>query len=562
MSEDKKVIFSMVRVNKTTPTGKHILKDIYLSFFYGAKIGIIGNNGAGKSTVMKIIAGLDEAYQGEVVWSDGYSVGYLSQEPQLDESKTVRQIVEEGTQEIVDVLKEYEEINMKFMDEEILNDPDKMQKLMDRQAQVQDRIDALDAWELDTKLSIAMDALRCPPDDQPISELSGGERRRVALCRLLLQQPDVLLLDEPTNHLDAESIDWLEQHLEQYKGTVLCVTHDRYFLDNVAGWILELDRGEGIPYEGNYASWLEQKSKRLAQEEKQESKRKKELDRELDWIRQSPKGRRAKNKARINNYESMLSEGTKEKDARLQIPIPNGPRLGNKVIEASGLNKAFGEKLLVENLSFQLPPAGIVGIVGPNGAGKTTLFRMVMGEETPDKGSIEVGETVKIGYVDQRHQDIDSNKTVWEVVSGGNEQIEIGGQLFNSRAYVSKFNFNGSDQQKKCGVLSGGERNRLHLAMTLKTEANVLLLDEPTNDIDVNTLRALEEGIEGFAGCAVVISHDRYFLDRICTHILAFEGDSQAYWFEGTYSEYEENRKKRLGDEGPKRIKYRKLVRG
>ena len=562
MSEDKKVIFSMVRVNKTTPTGKHILKDIYLSFFYGAKIGIIGNNGAGKSTVMKIIAGLDEAYQGEVVWSDGYSVGYLSQEPQLDESKTVRQIVEEGTQEIVDVLKEYEEINMKFMDEEILNDPDKMQKLMDRQAQVQDRIDALDAWELDTKLSIAMDALRCPPDDQPISELSGGERRRVALCRLLLQQPDVLLLDEPTNHLDAESIDWLEQHLEQYKGTVLCVTHDRYFLDNVAGWILELDRGEGIPYEGNYASWLEQKSKRLAQEEKQESKRKKELDRELDWIRQSPKGRRAKNKARINNYESMLSEGTKEKDARLQIPIPNGPRLGNKVIAASGLSKAFGEKLLVENLSFQLPPAGIVGIVGPNGAGKTTLFRMVMGEETPDKGSIEVGETVKIGYVDQRHQDIDPNKTVWEVVSGGNEQIEIGGQLFNSRAYVSKFNFNGSDQQKKCGVLSGGERNRLHLAMTLKTEANVLLLDEPTNDIDVNTLRALEEGIEGFAGCAVVISHDRYFLDRICTHILAFEGDSQAYWFEGTYSEYEENRKKRLGDEGPKRIKYRKLVRG
>ena len=562
MSEDKKVIFSMVRVNKSTPTGKHILKDIYLSFFYGAKIGIIGNNGAGKSTVMKIIAGLDDAYQGEVVWSDGYTVGYLSQEPQLDESKTVRQIVEEGTQEIVDVLKEYEEINMKFMDEEILNDPEKMQKLMDRQAEVQDRIDALDAWELDTKLSIAMDALRCPPDDQVISELSGGERRRVALCRLLLQQPDVLLLDEPTNHLDAESIDWLEQHLEQYKGTVLCVTHDRYFLDNVAGWILELDRGEGIPYEGNYASWLEQKSKRLAQEEKQESKRKRELDRELDWIRQSPKGRRAKNKARINNYESMLSEGTKEKEARLQIPIPNGPRLGNKVIEATGLSKAFGDKLLVENLSFQLPPAGIVGIIGPNGAGKTTLFRMVMGEEAPDSGTIDVGETVKVGYVDQRHKDIDPNKTVWEVVSGGNEQIEIGGQLFNSRAYVSKFNFNGPDQQKKCGVLSGGERNRLHLAMTLKTEANVLLLDEPTNDIDVNTLRALEEGIESFAGCAVVISHDRYFLDRICTHILAFEGDSQAYWFEGTYSEYEENRKKRLGDEGPKRIKYRKLVRG
>ena len=562
MSDDKKVIFSMVRVNKTTPTGKHILKDIYLSFFYGAKIGIIGNNGAGKSTVMKIIAGLDDAYQGEVVWSDGYTVGYLSQEPELDESKTVREVVEEGTQEIVDVLKEYEEINMKFMDEEILNDPDKMQKLMDRQAAVQDKIDALDAWELDTKLSIAMDALRCPPVDQKIAELSGGERRRVALCRLLLQQPDVLLLDEPTNHLDAESIDWLEQHLEQYKGTVLCVTHDRYFLDNVAGWILELDRGEGIPYEGNYASWLEQKSKRLAQEEKHESKRRKELDRELDWIRQSPKGRRAKNKARINNYESMLAEGTKEKDARLNIPIPNGPRLGNKVIEASGLTKAFGDKLLVEGLSFQLPPAGIVGIIGPNGAGKTTLFRMMMGEETPDGGAIDMGETVKIGYVDQRHQDIDPNKTVWEVVSGGNEQIEIGGQLFNSRAYVSKFNFNGSDQQKKCGVLSGGERNRLHLAMTLKTEANVLLLDEPTNDIDVNTLRALEEGIEGFAGCAVVISHDRYFLDRICTHILAFEGDSQAYWFEGTYSEYEENRKKRLGDEGPKRIKYRKLVRG
>jgi sulfate-transporting ATPase len=562
MSDDKKVIFSMVKVNKTTPTGKHILKDIYLSFFYGAKIGIIGNNGAGKSTVMKIIAGLDEAFQGDVVWADGYTVGYLSQEPELDESKTVREIVEEGTQEIVDVLKEYEEINMKFMDEEILNDPDKMQKLMDRQAAVQDKIDALDAWELDTKLSIAMDALRCPPDDQKISELSGGERRRVALCRLLLQQPDVLLLDEPTNHLDAESIDWLEQHLEQYKGTVLCVTHDRYFLDNVAGWILELDRGEGIPYEGNYASWLEQKSKRLAQEEKHESKRRRELDRELDWIRQSPKGRRAKNKARINNYESMLAEGTKEKDARLNIPIPNGPRLGNKVIEASGLSKAFGDKLLVENLTFQLPPAGIVGIIGPNGAGKTTLFRMIMGEETPDGGTIDMGETVKIGYVDQRHADIDPNKTVWEVVSGGNEQVEIGGQLFNSRAYVSKFNFNGADQQKKCGVLSGGERNRLHLAMTLKTEANVLLLDEPTNDIDVNTLRALEEGIEGFAGCAVVISHDRYFLDRICTHILAFEGDSQAYWFEGTYSEYEENRKKRLGDEGPKRIKYRKLVRG
>lgn len=552
----------MVKVNKTTPTGKHILKDIYLSFFYGAKIGIIGNNGAGKSTVMKIIAGLDEAFQGDVVWGDGYTVGYLSQEPELDESKTVREIVEQGTQEIVDVLKEYEEINMKFMDEAVLNDPDKMQQLIDRQAAVQDKIDALDAWELDTKLSIAMDALRCPPDNQKVSELSGGERRRVALCRLLLKQPHVLLLDEPTNHLDAESIDWLEQHLEQYKGTVLCVTHDRYFLDNVAGWILELDRGEGIPYEGNYASWLEQKSKRLAQEEKQESKRRKELDRELDWIRQSPKGRRAKNKARISNYESMLAEGTKEKDARLNIPIPNGPRLGNKVIEARALSKAFGDKLLIENLTFQLPPAGIVGIIGPNGAGKTTLFRMIMGEEIPDAGQIDTGESVQIGYVDQRHADIDPNKTVWEVVSGGNEQVEIGGQLFNSRAYVSKFNFNGADQQKKCGVLSGGERNRLHLAMTLKTEANVLLLDEPTNDIDVNTLRALEEGIEGFAGCAVVISHDRYFLDRICTHILAFEGDSQVYWFEGTYSEYQENRKKRLGDEGPKRIKYRKLMRG
>ena len=477
MSDDKKVIFSMVRVNKTTPTGKHILKDIYLSFFYGAKIGIIGNNGAGKSTVMKIIAGLDDAFQGEVVWSEGYSVGYLSQEPELDESKTVREVVEEGTQEIVDVLKEYEEINMKSMDEEILNDPDKMQKLMDRQAAVQDKIDALDAWELDTKLSIAMDALRCPSDDQKIAELSGGERRRVALCRLLLQQPDVLLLDEPTNHLDAESIDWLEQHLEQYKGTVLCVTHDRYFLDNVAGWILELDRGEGIPYEGNYASWLEQKSKRLAREEKHESKRRKELDRELDWIRQSPKGRRAKNKARINNYESMLAEGTKEKDARLNIPIPNGPRLGNKVVEASNLTKAFGDKLLVEGLSFQLPPAGIVGIIGPNGAGKTTLFRMMMGEETPDGGSIDMGETVKIGYVDQRHQDIDPNKTVWEVVSGGNEQIDIGGQLFNSRAYVSKFNFNGSDQQKKCGVLSGGERNRLHpVSYTHLTLPTILLV--------------------------------------------------------------------------------------
>ncbi len=561
MSDDKKVIFSMHRVNKVTPAGKQILKDVTLGFYYGAKIGILGANGAGKSTVMRIIAGLDEAYTGDVTWSPGLSVGYLSQEPELDETKTVREIVEEGTAEIVNVLKVYEEINAKFMDEEVLNSPDKMEALINRQAEVQDRIDALNAWELDTKLSIAMDALRCPPDDTKIGVLSGGERRRVALCRLLLQQPDVLLLDEPTNHLDAESIDWLEQHLEQYPGTVLCVTHDRYFLDNVAKWILELDRGEGIPYEGNYASWLEQKSKRLAQEEKQESKRRKELERELDWVRQSPKGRRAKNKARVNNYEQMLAEGTNEKEARLTIPIPNGPRLGNSVIEATKLQKGFGERLLIENLDFNLPPAGIVGVIGPNGAGKTTLFRMIMGEEQADGGSFNIGETVEIGYVDQRHADIDPQKTVWEVISGGNEQLEIGGKLFNSRAYVSRFNFNGADQQKKCGVLSGGERNRLHLAMTLKTEANVLLLDEPTNDIDVDTLRALEEGIQSFAGCAVVISHDRYFLDRICTHILAFEGDSQVYWFEGTYSEYEENRKKRLGNVGPQRVKYRKLVR-
>ncbi|MGC6533186.1 MAG: energy-dependent translational throttle protein EttA [Flavobacteriales bacterium] len=558
---DEKVIFSMVKVNHQTPTGKHILKDIYLSFFYGAKIGILGLNGAGKSTLMKIIGGIIEPTNGDVVWSDGYSVGYLPQEPELDDTKTVRQVVEEGTAEIVAVLKEYEEINEKFMDEEILNDPDKMQALMDRQAEVQDKIDALDAWELDTKLNIAMDALRLPPEDAIIGNLSGGERRRVALCRLLLEAPDVLLLDEPTNHLDAESVDWLEQHLDRYKGTVLCVTHDRYFLDNVAGWILELDRGEGIPWKGNYSSWLEQKSKRLQQEEKQESKRQKELDRELEWVRMNPKGRRAKNKARLQNYDKLMSEGTREKEAKVRLAIPNGPRLGNEVIKFEGVSKGFGEKLLFEDLNFHLPPAGIVGVVGANGAGKTTMFRLIMAEETPDAGTITLGETVQIGYVDQRHQDIDPEKTVWEVLSGGNEVIEIGGTTVNSRAYVSKFNFNGSDQQKKCKVLSGGERNRLHLAMTLKTEANVLLLDEPTNDIDVNTLRALEEGVMSFAGCAVVISHDRWFLDRIATHILAFEGDSQVYWFEGTYSEYEENKRKRLGDEGPKRIKYRSLTR-
>ena len=561
MSDDKKIIFSMVGVNKYTPTGKHIIKDIYLSFYYGAKIGILGMNGAGKSTVMKIIAGLDQSFQGEVVWSPGYSVGYLPQEPQLDETKTVREIVEEGVKPITDALKEYEEINLKFMDEEILNDPEKMEALMNRQAAAQDKIEALGGWDLDNKLQVAMDALRCPAEDSKIGVLSGGERRRVALCRLLLQQPDVLLLDEPTNHLDAESVLWLEQHLSQYKGTVLAVTHDRYFLDNVAGWILELDRGEGIPYQGNYSSWLEQKAKRLAQEEKQESKRRKILERELEWVRTNPKGRHAKNKARLQNYDRMMSEGEKEKEAKLEIPIPNGPRLGNDVIEFTNVTKGFEDRLLIDHLSFKLPPAGIVGIIGPNGAGKTTLFRMIMNEETPDDGSIRIGETVKIGYVDQRHKEIDQDKSVYEVISGGNEVIEVGGQTINSRAYCSKFNFQGADQQKKCGVLSGGERNRLHLAMTLKTEANVLLLDEPTNDIDVNTLRALEEGIQNFAGCAVVISHDRWFLDRICTHILAFEGDSQVVYFEGDFSEYEENKKKRLGDTTPHRIKYKKLVR-
>lgn len=561
MSDDKKIIFSMVGVSKQTPQGKQIIKNIYLSFYYGAKIGIIGLNGSGKSTVMKIIAGLDQSYQGDVVFSPGYTVGYLPQEPELDANKTVKEIVMEGAQETVDVLKEYEEINNAFMDEEVLNDPDKMDKLIARQGEVQDRIDALDAWELDSKLERAMDALRCPPDDQLIGTLSGGEKRRVALCRLLLQNPDVLLLDEPTNHLDAESIDWLEQHLQQYQGTVIAVTHDRYFLDNVAGWILELDRGEGIPWKGNYSSWLEQKGNRLKEEEKSESKRQKMLARELDWVRMNPKARQAKSKARLTNYEKMMAEDSKEKEARLELPIPNGPRLGMNVIEASSVAKAFGEKLLYDDLNFKLPPAGIVGIIGPNGAGKTTIFKMIMEELAPDAGTFSIGETVKIGYVDQNHKDINPDKTVYDVVSNGLEYIEVGNQKIISRAYLSKFNFNGSDQNKKVGILSGGERNRLHLAMTLKTEANVLLLDEPTNDIDINTLRALEEGIQDFAGCAVVVSHDRWFLDRICTHILAFEGDSQVYWFEGSYSEYEENRKKRMGDAGPKRIKYRKLVK-
>jgi energy-dependent translational throttle protein EttA len=560
MADDKKVIFSMVKVNKTTPSGKHILKDIYLSFYYGAKIGIIGANGAGKSTVMRIIAGEDKAFQGDVVWSDGYTVGMLSQEPQLDETKTVRQIVEEGVSEITSVLQEFEDINAKFMDEEVLNDPDKMDKLINRQAEVQDRIEALGGWDLDTKLEIAMDALRTPDGDTPVKHLSGGERRRVALCRLLLKQPDVLLLDEPTNHLDAESVDWLEQHLAQYKGTVICVTHDRYFLDNVAGWILELDRGEGIPWKGNYSSWLDQKSKKMAQEEKQVSKRRKMLERELEWVQTSPKGRHAKNKARLSNYDKLLSETGKEKEERLELPIPNGPRLGSEVIEAVDLSKSFGDKLLYENLNFKLPPAGIVGVIGPNGAGKSTLFKIIMGEEQPDSGTIKIGETVKIAYVDQSHKELDPNKTIYDVVSHGSEFMDIGGVSINSRAYVSRFNFNGADQQKKVGVLSGGERNRLHLAMTLKQEANVLLLDEPTNDLDVNTLRALEDGIEHFAGCAVVISHDRWFLDRICTHILAFEGDSTVYFFEGTYSEYEENKKKRLGDKAPTRLRYKKLM--
>ena len=550
----------MVGVSKVFPPQKQVLKNIYLSFFYGAKIGIIGLNGSGKSTLLKIIAGVEKEYQGEVVFSPGYSVGYLEQEPKLEPGKTVKEVVQEGVQNIVDTLKEYEEVNEKFGDPEILEDPDKMDALINRQAELQDKIDATDAWNLDSRLERAMDALRCPPEDQVVDTLSGGERRRVALCRLLLQQPDILLLDEPTNHLDAESIDWLEQHLQQYTGTVICITHDRYFLDHVAGWILELDRGEGIPWKGNYSSWLDQKTKRMAQEEKQASKRRKTLERELEWINMAPKARQAKGKARLNSYEAVLNEDQKEREAKLEIFIPNGPRLGNKVIEAQHVAKAFGDKLLFDDLNFMLPPNGIVGVIGPNGAGKTTLFKMIMGMESIDKGSFEVGETVKVGYADQTHKDIDPKKTVYQVVSGGQEFIRVGGKEVNSRAYLSKFNFAGADQEKLCGVLSGGERNRLHLALTLKAEANVLLLDEPTNDIDVNTLRALEEGLENFAGCAVVVSHDRWFLDRICTHILSFEGDSNVVFYEGSYSEYEEYKRKLLGDVEPKRVRYRKLI--
>ena len=560
MADDKKIIFSMVGVGKTYPPQKQVLKNIYLSFFYGAKIGIIGLNGSGKSTLLKIIAGIDKSYQGEVVSSPGYSVGYLEQEPHLDDTKTVKEIVQEGVQEIVDVLKEYEEINEKFGLPEYYEDADKMDKLLQRQAELQDIIDSTDAWNIDNKLERAMDALRCPPEDQSVATLSGGERRRVALCRLLLKQPDILLLDEPTNHLDAESIDWLEQHLNRYPGTVIAITHDRYFLDHVAGWILELDRGEGIPWKGNYTSWLEQKTKRLEQEEKQASKRRKTLERELEWINMSPKARQAKGKARLNSYDKLLNQDQKEREEKLEIYIPNGPRLGNKVIEATGVAKAYGDKLLFENLHFMLPPNGIVGVIGPNGAGKTTLFRLITGSETPDKGTFEVGDTVKIAYVDQTHKDIDPEKSVYQIISGGLENIRMGGRDINARAYLSRFNFTGADQEKKAGVLSGGERNRLHLAMALKEEGNVLLLDEPTNDIDVNTLRALEEGLENFAGCAVVVSHDRWFLDRICTHILAFEGDSQVFFFEGSYSEYEENKKMRLGNIEPKRPRYRKLI--
>ncbi len=559
--DDKKIIFSMVGLNKTIrQTNKQVLKNIYLSFFYGAKIGIIGLNGSGKSTLMKIIAGLDNQYEGQVVFSPGYTVGYLPQDPYLDPQKTVKEIVQEGTAEAVNALKEYEEINLKFGEPEYYEDPDKMDKLMARQGELQDIIDATDAWNLDSKLEIAMDALRCPPSDQLCEHLSGGERRRVALCRLLLQKPDVLLLDEPTNHLDAESIDWLEQHLQQYEGTVIAVTHDRYFLDHVAGWILELDRGEGIPWKGNYSSWLDQKTQRMAQEEKTESKRRKTLQRELEWIRMAPKARQAKGKARLNSYEQLLNADVKEKEEKLEIFIPNGPRLGNKVIEAHHVAKAFGDKLLYDDLNFTLPPNGIVGVIGPNGAGKTTLFRLIMGLDKPDSGTFEVGETVKLAYVDQQHTSIDPNKTVFQVVSGGMDLMRIGNRDVNARAYLSRFNFSGADQEKLCGVLSGGERNRLQLALALKEEGNVLLLDEPTNDIDVNTLRAIEEGLENFAGCAVIISHDRWFLDRICTHILAFEGDSNVFFFEGSYSDYEENKLKRLGKTEPTRVRYKKLT--
>ena len=559
--DDKKIIFSMVGLSKTIKqTNKQVLKNIYLSFFYGAKIGIVGMNGAGKSTLMKIIAGLDNDYQGNVVWSPGYSVGYLPQEPHLQDGKTVMDCVKEGVQATVDALAEYEEINMKFGLPEYYEDADKMNELFARQAELQDIIDATDAWNLDSKLERAMAALRCPAPDELVDHLSGGERRRVALCRLLLQKPDVLLLDEPTNHLDAESIDWLEQHLNQYEGTVIAVTHDRYFLDDVAGWILELDRGEGIPWQGNYSSWLDQKTKRMEQEEKSASKRRKTLERELEWVRMSPKARQAKGKARLNSYERMLNEDQKEREEKLEIFIPNGPRLGNKVINAENIGKSFGSKHLFSNLNFMLPPNGIVGVIGPNGAGKTTLFRMIMGLETADEGTFEVGETVKIAYVDQNHKDIVADKSVYEVMSQGNELMRLGGKEINVRAYLSRFNFSGADQEKKCGVLSGGERNRLHLAMALKEGGNVLLLDEPTNDIDVNTLRALEEGLENFAGCAVVISHDRWFLDRICTHIIAFEGDGNVFSFEGSYSDYEENKMRRLGIEEPKKARYRKLM--
>lgn len=557
MSEGRQIIFSMVNVSKIHPPQKQVLKDIYLSFYYGAKIGVLGLNGSGKSSLLRIISGKDKDYIGEVHFSPGYSIGMLEQEPELDENKTVIDIVKEGVKKYVDILTEYEEVNNKFAEEMT---PEEMDRLINRQSQLQDQIDQNDLWNLDSRLEIAMDALRCPESNTPIKILSGGERRRVALCRLLLQEPDVLLLDEPTNHLDAESVDWLEQHLQQYKGTVIAVTHDRYFLDNVAGWILELDRGEGIPWKGNYSSWLEQKKARLAQEEKTESKRQKNLQRELEWVRAGVKGRGTKQKARLSNYEKMLNEDVKDKEEKLEIFIPNGPRLGNEVIEAKNVSKGFGERLLYENLNFKLPPAGIVGIIGPNGAGKTTLFKMILGLETPNTGEFTVGPTVKISYVDQSHKDIDSNKTVFDVISGGLDNISMGGRALNSRAYISRFNFGGADQGKKCGVLSGGERNRLHLAMALKEEGNVLLLDEPTNDLDVNTLRALEEGLLDFAGCAVIISHDRWFLDRVCTHILAFEGNSEVYWFEGTYSEYEENRKKRMGNAEPKRIRYKKLT--